>query len=174
MGNHRITRKRSAVARTVGGGLIVGGMALGAIALTTAAVPVEANAACGNGISAFSMSGVNNPNTVNLGSGNNFNFQGGFLGANTLTGGQTSGTGNNTSTNSGNTTTCTAAPSLFPSFGFGSNTGLNNPNTFNVLSGNNINAQFSPFGANTVLGGQTSSTGNNGSTNTGNVTTTTG
>ena len=48
-------------------------------------------------------------------------------------------------------------------------TGTNNPNTFNVLSGNNVNIQFSGFGPN-VLGGQSSSTGNNSSSNTGNVT----
>ena len=169
MAKHRIT-----VARIVGGGLIVGGMALGAVVLTSAAAPVEANAACGNGISAFSMSGVNNPNTVNFGSGNNVNFQGSPFGANTVVGSQTSGTGNNTSTNSGNTTTCTATPSFFPNFGFGNNTGLNNPNTFNVLSGNNFNAQFSGVGPNTFTGSQTSDTGNNDSTNTDNTTTTTG
>ena len=82
-------------------------MADGAVALTTAAAPVEANAACGNGISAFSMSGVNNPNTVNFGSENNVNFQGSPFGANTVVGSQGSSTGNNLSTNSGNVPTTT-------------------------------------------------------------------
>jgi len=99
MGTHSIARKNSALTRTVGGGLVVGGLALGAVALTSAAAPVEANAACGNGISAFSMTGTNNPNTVNFGSGNNVNFQGSPFGANSVVGSQSSRTGSNTSDN---------------------------------------------------------------------------
>jgi hypothetical protein len=176
MAKHRAPRKPSTLTRAAGGGLVVGGLTLGAVALSTVATPAEANAACGSGLSAFDMTGLNNPNTVNLGSGNNVNFQGGFFGAN-LGGTQGSSTGNNGSTNIGNTTTCSdiTTPSLipsFPAFGLFSNTGTNNPNTFNVLSGNNVNVQFSPFGTN-VGGAQSSSTGNNTSTNIGNITTTT-
>jgi hypothetical protein len=171
MANHRMPRKRSTLNRTVGVGLVAGGMALGGVALTMmpGSAP-EANAACGSRFSAFSNTGTNNPNTLNFGSGNNLNFQGSFTGGN-VSGGQTSSTGNNSSTNAGNTTVCTVTqtPSLFPSASAFSNTGTNNPNTFNVLSGNNVNVQFGGFGPN-FSGGQSSSTGNNNSTNTWNKT----
>jgi hypothetical protein len=160
-------RNHKGFRRTVGAGLVVGGMSLGAAALSTAAAPVEANAACGSTLSAFSNTGANSPNTVNFGSGNNVNLQGNFLGPNVI-GPQVSRTGNNRSRTNNSPTVCTnvQGPSLFPrvpSTSFFSNTGANSPNTFNVLSGNNINAQFSGFGPN-ISGGQSSSTGNNSST----------
>lgn len=175
MANHRMSRKRPAFNRTVGVGLVAGSMALSGIALSlsTAAAP-EANAACGKRFVVFGNTGTNNPNTLNYGSGNNLNFQGNFTGGN-LSSSQTSSTGNNTSGNTANSTTCTVTqtPSLFPTFpstNFFGNTGTNNPNTFNVFSGNNVNAQFSGFGPN-ASGAQSATTGNNGSTNTGNTTT---
>jgi hypothetical protein len=153
--------------RTVGAALTVGGMALGAAALSAATAPVEAGASCGSTISAFSNTGANSPNTVNFGSGNNVNLQGNAFGPN-INGPQVSRTGNNRSRTNNSPTVCAniPGPSLFPRFpstSFGSNTGANSGNTFNVLSGNNVNAQFSGLGPN-INGGQSSSTGNNNST----------
>jgi hypothetical protein len=174
MSKHKMPRSHKALTRTVGAGLVIGGMSLGAAALSAAAAPVEANAACGSTLSAFSNTGANSPNTVNFGSGNNVNLQGNLLGPNVV-GPQVSRTGNNRSRTAGSPTTCVNVngPSLFPRIPTASvfsNTGANSPNTFNVLSGNNINTQFSGFGPN-ISGGQSSSTGNNSSTTTGSPTT---
>jgi hypothetical protein len=171
MATHAMPSKPSILARAAGGALVVGGLTLGAIAFSSATAPVEASAACGNGFSGFSNTGTNNPNTFNVGSGNNINTQFGFGGGN-FGSFQSTRTGNNNSTNTGNTTTCTnvkTSPFGLPSAGMFNNTGTNNPNTFNVFSGNNINTQFSGFGPN-VGGHQSSSTGNNDSTNIGNQT----
>jgi hypothetical protein len=173
MAKHRMPSKPSTLTRAAGGGLVVGGMALGTVALSTAAAPAEANAACGSGISAFSPTGTGDPQNFNIGSGNNINFQPSFFGPSTFAGGQKSSTGNTDQTNTLNGTSCAALPSVnpfaLPNASFFSPTGTGNPQNFNLLSGNNVNIQVSPF-SNTFLGGQHSSTGNTDQTNFGNIT----
>jgi hypothetical protein len=161
MANHKIPRRRSTFKRTAVAAVATGGLALAGLGLSAVLDPATANAACAPGFTAASTTGAASPNSVNFGSGNNVNFQGSFAGVNAAK--NETSVGNN----GGNKailspTICLPLNNPFNPFAgsFGSTTGAASPNSINILSGNNVNAQFSGFGSNFAV--NQARVGNNG------------
>jgi hypothetical protein len=140
----------------------MGGMALGGLGISLAVNPATANAECAQGFSAFSNTGSASPSSTNIGSGNNVNIQGSLAGVNVA--GNRADVGNN----GGNAailspTVCLPIGNPFNPFAgsvLGGNVGSASPSSVNVLSGNNVNTQFSGFGSNFAV--NKTSVGNNG------------
>jgi hypothetical protein len=139
MANQRTPRKRSTLSRTAVAAVATGGIALAGLGLSVVLDPATANATCAQGFTAFGNAGVNAAkNDASVGN------------------------------NGGNTailspTVCLPIGNPFNPFAgstFGGNTGAASPSSINVLSGNNVNAQFSGFGGNFAL--NRTSVGNNG------------
>jgi hypothetical protein len=162
MANHRMPRRRSTLNRTAAAAVATGGIALGGLAISVGLDPATANATCAQGFTAFSNTGAASPSSVNFGSGNNVNFQTTFAGVNAAK--NQSSVGNNGDNKAIlSPTVCLPIGNPFNPFGgsmFGGNTGSASPSSINVLSGNNVNAQFNGFGPNFAI--NQTNVGNNG------------
>jgi hypothetical protein len=162
MANHRMPRRRSTLNRAVMVAAATSGVALGGLGISAALDPAPANASCAQGFTAFSNTGAASPSSVNVGSGNNVNFQGSFAGVNAAKNqSEVGNNGNNKAILS--PTICLPISNPFNPFAgsaFGGNTGPASPSSMNFFSGNNVNTQFSGFGPNVAF--NRSDIGNNG------------
>jgi hypothetical protein len=162
MASHMMPRRQSTLNRTVIGAAVTSGIALVGLGITVALDPAPANASCAQGFTAFSNTGAASPSSVNVGSGNNVNFQGSFAGVNAAK--NQSEVGNNGDNKAIlSPTICLPISNPFNPFAgsaFGGNTGPASPSSMNFFSGNNVNAQFSGFGPN--VGFNRTDVGNNG------------